>query len=387
MIVMGVWAVLCALGWLVFYGRVRRGAAKVRAFEDVVVVDPASWPKVSLIVPAMNEGTTLPAALLSLRALDYPDLEIIVVDDRSADGTGDVIAAAAAVDPRVRGVRIDALPEGWLGKVHAQARGVDVATGSWLLFTDADVIFSRDALRRALSHAEEQQLDQLVIVARGMPPTFLLDVVECSLGTLLHAAAAVSKSKNRVVGSGQFCLVKRRALEKSEGFVWLKMEPADDFALSLVLKRAGAVSTFFVSRADIRWLWYPTFGTMVRGFEKNLFPIATRYRAGPAIFIAAALLLFNVGPFLAPLVWGWPGALPPVVAVLSLVSATVVRRRLSGRRWLVLLLNPLGQILLALVLLRAMIVVLLRGGLIWRDTFYPLAQLRAGQRVRPQRRA
>ena len=76
-----------------------------------------------------------------------------------------------------------------------------------------------------------------------------------------------------------------------------------------------------------------------------------------------------------------------MVAVLSLVSATVVRRRLSGRRWLVLLLNPLGQILLALVLLRAMIVVLLRGGLIWRDTFYPLAQLRAGQRVRPQRRA
>ena len=390
-VVLAAWSLVTCLGWLLFYRRVRRGASRVRAFEDLVVADAVMgggfvWPTVSLVVPAMNEAATLPPALATLRALDYPALEIVVVDDRSTDGTGDVARAAAADDARVKVVRVDELPAGWLGKVNAQAKGVERASGAWLLFTDADVLFAKDALRRAVAHAMTANLDQLVIVARGRPPTLLLDVVECAIASLVHGAAAVSRrgqSNQRVVGSGQFSLVKRTALAKSEGIAWYKMEPADDFALSLLLKNSGAVSQFFVSRTDVSFEWYPSFLAMVRGFEKNLFPVATGYRALPALVIAAALVLFNVGPALAPLAFG------PVVggamlgsAVLALVGATVVRARLSGRSALALLLNPLGQLVLAAVLVRAMIVVLARGGISWRDTFYPLAELRAGQRVR-----
>ena len=384
----GVWSVLATLGWLALYRRGRRGASRVAAVEDVVVDvggvndDVRVWPRVSLIVPASNEGETLPSALSSLLALDYPNYEIVVVDDRSTDGTGAAIAAAAARDPRVRPVRVDVLPDGWLGKVHAQTRGIDAATGDWLLFTDADVVFGKDALRRAVAHVQAKNLEHLVIVARGRPPTFALDVVECALATMLHGAAAVSRSKERVVGSGQFSMVKRSALDKSDGLAWLKMEPADDFGLSLLMKRSGAAQEFFISRGDVSWVWYPSFMAMVRGFEKNLFPVATGYRAVPALVIAFGIFAFNVGPFVGTIAFGWPGLGLSALALLALLSATIARQRLSGRRFSVLVCGPLGQLVLAFVLVRSMVVVLGGGGIRWRGTFYPLAALRAGQRVR-----
>jgi glycosyltransferase involved in cell wall biosynthesis len=383
---LAIWSVVATLGWLWLYRRVRRGAARAQAFEDVAMVTTDAWPKVSMIIPASNEAIAMPAALSSLRQLDYPNLEIIVIDDRSTDGTGTHIEAAAQQDPRIRAVRVDELPPGWLGKVHAQSRGCEQATGEWLLFTDADVVFATDAVKRAVGHAQSAGLDQLVIVGRGRPPTFILDVVECALATMLHGAAALSRSSNQVVGSGQFSMVKRSTFERSEGLSWLKMETADDFGLSWLMRNAGAKQAFLVSRSDVSWVWYPTFMAMVRGFEKNIFPVATGYRAMPAIIIATLIIALHLGPWLAPYalgVWGW---CLPAAAVLALCVATMVRRRLSGRRWSVLLLGPLGQLILAMVLVRAMAVVMIRGGLTWRGTFYPIAALRAGQRVRQQAR-
>jgi glycosyltransferase involved in cell wall biosynthesis len=380
-------AVVMSLGWLVFYRRVRRGSSRVRAFEDVALVDVTTVPRVSLVVPAMNEAAAMRKAIETFRALDYPDLEIVLVDDRSSDGTGAVVDAAAASDARIKAVHITELPAGWLGKVHAQKVGVEHATGAWLLFTDADVFLDKSALRRGMAHALTNDLDQVVVVAKGNPPSFALDVVECAVAGLIHAATMVRGSGgSAVVGSGQYSLVKRAALDKSAGIAWYKMEPADDFALSLCLRNAGARADFFVSRGHVSFEWYPSFRAMVRGFEKNLFPVATGYRARPAIVIALALVAFNLGPLLAPVAFGPVIGVPiAALACAALVAATVTRARLSGRSALALLLNPLGQVVLALVLVRAMLVVLGRGGLTWRDTFYPLAQLREGQRVRGRR--
>jgi glycosyltransferase involved in cell wall biosynthesis len=384
-LVLGFWTVLASLGWLQLYKWVRRGDARVKTFEDLAPGIPALWPKVSLIVPAMNEATTLPAALATLLALDYPNLQIVIVDDRSTDGTGDLVLSAARADPRIRAVRVDALPPGWIGKVHAQARGVEAADGEWLLFTDADVLFAPSALKRAVAHALARALDQLVIVARGRPPTFLLDVVECSLGTLFYGAAGVARDKDPVVGSGQFSLVRRAALQRTDGLAWLKMEPSDDFGLSLLLRNAGAVQEVLVSRADISWVWYPTFGSMVTGFEKNMFPVVTGYRRAPALIIGVGLFVLNLGPWLAPFVLGWPGMVLLAAALLSLAVTSVLRRRSTGRPALAHFAAPVGQLVLAVVLVRAMFVVRRRGGLTWRDTFYSIDALRAGQRVRAPR--
>src|SRR6185503_6720653 len=103
--------------------------------------DPPRWPKLSIIIPACNEAASIEAAVTSRLAQDYPDFEVCVIDDRSTDGTGAIVDRLAEGDPRVRAVHITELPEGWLGKVHALHRGVSIATGEWLLLSDADVHF------------------------------------------------------------------------------------------------------------------------------------------------------------------------------------------------------------------------------------------------------
>src|SRR5512135_3062407 len=111
---------------------------------------PLIWPKVSIVVPACNEADTIEAAAKSLLALDYPNLEVVFVNDRSTDNTGEVINRIANKDPRFKAIHISRLPDGWLGKVHAMARGIESVAGERILMTDADVVFGPTALRKAM---------------------------------------------------------------------------------------------------------------------------------------------------------------------------------------------------------------------------------------------
>src|SRR6185369_2740694 len=108
----------------------------------------------SVVVPACNEARTIERALTSLLAQDYPDLEIVLVDDRSSDETGAIIEHLAASDRRISAIHVRELPAGWLGKVHALQRGLERARGELVLFTDADIHFAPGALRRAVAWVE-----------------------------------------------------------------------------------------------------------------------------------------------------------------------------------------------------------------------------------------
>ena len=123
-------------------------------------------PTLSVLVPACNEASTLERAMQSLLAMDYPRLEIIAVNDRSTDGTGELLERLAAANPRLRVRHVTALPSGWLGKNHALHIASQEATGDWLLFTDADVVYTPDALLRAVSYARRVGADHLVVSPR-----------------------------------------------------------------------------------------------------------------------------------------------------------------------------------------------------------------------------
>jgi len=125
-------------------------------------------PTLSVLVPACNEAATLEQAMQSLLAMDYPCMEIIAVNDRSTDGTGALLERLAAENPRLRVRHVVELPAGWLGKNHALHVASQEATGDWLLFTDADVVYSPDALLRAVSYARRVGADHLV--GSGMSP-------------------------------------------------------------------------------------------------------------------------------------------------------------------------------------------------------------------------
>ena len=121
-------------------------------------------PRVTIVVAARNEEAKIEEGLRSLLALDYPEIEIIAVDDRSTDATGELMDSIARESAgKLHIEHVSALPAGWLGKTHAMWIAGRKATGDWILFTDADVIFSPDSLRRAIAYIETERADHLVL--------------------------------------------------------------------------------------------------------------------------------------------------------------------------------------------------------------------------------
>ena len=163
-------AVVIAYWLWVLYALLRMTRA-MPLLSDLTPPEPERWPTLSVVVAACNEADRIEAAARTLLEEDYPDLEIILVDDRSADSTGEILDRLAADDDRAKVLHITDLPDGWLGKVHALRCGLEASRGDFVLFTDADVHFAPGALRKAVAWCEDQGLDHLAAFPTlRMPP-------------------------------------------------------------------------------------------------------------------------------------------------------------------------------------------------------------------------
>lgn len=345
--------------------------------------DDDAWPRLSVIVAACNEEDTVEPAVRSLLAARYPNLELLVVDDRSSDETGAILDRLALEDPRLQVVHNQHLPEGWLGKVHALHLGAQQATGDFLLFTDADVHFGRHVLIRAITLAERERLDHLSLLPEMVCPTLPLEVMVATFAGAILSFCQLLEWREGAMGVGAFNLVRRAALERSDGFPALRMEVADDAGLATVVVRAGGRSELRLAADDLRLTWYEDLPAMIRGLEKNLFGILSGFSLPRLAPLLALLLVWVFGPLLTLL----PGPLPHawvflVAAGLGLAGyAWSVAGRLRMRR-LSFVLTPLGHLLLVWTVLRGGLLCAWRGGIVWRGTRYPVAALRAGQIVR-----
>ncbi|MCI5143995.1 MAG: glycosyltransferase, partial [Candidatus Electrothrix sp. AR3] len=162
------------------------GERRIQKLASVKPLDLLDPPLVSVVIPALNEEEKIEAALASVLALDYPRLEIIVLNDRSSDTTPKILERISEEHPRLRVIHIQELPAGWLGKNHALHFGAQQAQGEFLLFTDADVQMAPDTLRRAMTRIQEHNLDHLCLILRLAMPTSLLSMlVTDSLSGLL----------------------------------------------------------------------------------------------------------------------------------------------------------------------------------------------------------
>ena len=170
----------------------------------------------------------LPAALKTFLALDYPRYEVVAVDDRSEDATESILRGAAARDSRLKVVRIDALPSGWLGKPHGLEQAYKNSTGEWLVFTDADVSFAPDLLRRAVALARQCGWDHLTLLGRAEMYGFWETIAMTFFGMgFLMGTRPWSVSNPRsgaYVGVGSFQLIRRSAYEKMGTHRALAME-------------------------------------------------------------------------------------------------------------------------------------------------------------------
>ncbi|MCY1081355.1 glycosyltransferase [Archangium lansingense] len=387
-ILVGAFAVLVGLScvyWLMgMWGFMRLEQALPRLGAPGIP-EPTRWPRVSLVIPACNEVDSLEAAVASRLAQDYPELEVVLIDDRSSDGTSALVDRLAAADARVKALHITHLPEGWLGKLHALHRGAEAATGDWLLFTDADVHFAPDTVRRAMALCEARSWDFLTVLFRLRPTTFLLDTAVSTTMRMIGTAARLHRvadpTSSASMGAGVFNLVRRDMLARTRGFEWLKLEIADDAAFGQMVKRAGGRCGVAHALDRVSVELYPSMRAMARGCEKSGFGVLGQLSNTRLVLSCLLFLLIETAPLLA-LAPGWPewlrvaGLAGTGMALATCALASHVLRR----PLLATLAYPVGTLLFVFLMLRSGWLGWRRGGIVWRGTLYPTEMLRAGIR-------
>ena len=358
-------------------------------------VSPSGNPRVSIIVPARNEEETLEQALNTLLALDYDNYEVIVVNDRSTDRTGEIMERIAenphfSQESRETGhlefrsfqvVHHCELPAGWLGKTHAMWTAANHATGDWLLFTDADVLFKPDSLRRALVYAESVAADHVVLFPQMImkrPGEYMMIAFFQTMFMFGHRPWKVADpSTDDHMGVGAFNLVRRRVYDAVGTYERLRMEVLDDMKLGKVVKKAGFAqrNVFGGDLISIRWA-KGAIG-VVNNLTKNFFAVLS-FQWWRTVISAFGLAFLNFGPFLGFfLAQGW-ARVPYAVALGSIFAIYIGMSWRSAVPPYYFLLHPVSTTLFIYTLLRSMILTLWNDGIEWRGTKYPLEELRRG---------
>lgn len=361
-----------------------RGVKQLEMLGNVQPENDDVKLKVSIIVPACNEEAHLETALLSLLAQEYENLQIIVVNDRSTDGTGVILSGLAKRFPRLVVHEVERLPDGWMGKSHALATGAGLASGDLLLFTDADIIMEKTAVARAVSYMVSRDVDHLSVLFKNISSGWLLNSLILDMGMgllLLFRPWAVSDPKSSAfIGVGAFNMVRKDVYRAIGGHRQIRMHPVDDLMLGKLIKQQGFSQHCLFGHDFICVPWYDSVGAMVGGLMKNVFSLI-HYRLSLVMLPLLIIILLHVLP-----VWGVMFGTGKVFAVCCTGLAI---RLLIFSKGLALLQLPAAYAPAALVtpyiscyiIVRSAVVSCLNGGIVWRGQLYRLEQLRKAGRL------
>jgi GT2 family glycosyltransferase len=278
---------------------------------------PPDPPTVCLCIPVRNEAVELPDALDSWLAQDYPALRILVVDDGSTDGSTEILLRRAMACPeRLRVLRNDHLPPGWLGKNHAldlAYRQPEAQAAAWLLFADGDVQAAPSLLRRAVAFALSQPTDILALLpavdAVGPAERLVLPLAASAFLVLVPPHQVPNPRHPAFCGVGGFTLVRRSAYEAVGGHAAEPLEAIDDMMLARRVKSAGFVNRVAKGGPELHLRMYHGLGELVRAMRKNsaalpfwwLLPLLLP--GALAVGLAPLWLPFAGHPLLALLLW------------------------------------------------------------------------------------
>jgi glycosyltransferase involved in cell wall biosynthesis len=374
-------AIILAAMWL---GRAVLTTLGARALLDLPAGDPTreppgGWPRVSVVVPSQNDELDVRTSIDSLLAGDYPNLEVIAVDDRSTDRTGAILDEIAEKDQRVRAVHIRELPDGWIGKPHALLQGTLSSTGDWLLFTDADVRFRPATLRKAVARAIELRLDFFTLIPDSGAATVVMRAINVmSVGIALLVSGQWMPWRRTwrfwFMGVGAFMLVRREAYFRAGGHEKIRGRMVDDLSLGCLLSASGCRCDVGLSTEELRVPYAARFGDLIRVTQKNCFAIFD-FSWTRLISTNLITVIFDFGAPLLPIVsWRlWPAALV-IWACIGVVYLSLARR-VKAPAWSFLL-HPLISVLLFLPTWGSALATSRAGGVQWRETFYPLSMLK-----------
>jgi glycosyltransferase involved in cell wall biosynthesis len=360
-----------------------RWVRRLPAMETFTATErPASSPgqrvRCSVVIAARDEEARIEGTMRRLLAQRGGTVEFIVVDDRSTDGTGEILRRLAEEDARVQVKRVQTLPPGWLGKCHACHIGAGAATGDWILFTDADCWLKPDVIARALRVAERDGVDHVtlspgtVIESLGARAWHLL-----FLTSLLNWFSGVNRDRPRAyLGIGAFNLLRATAYRQCGGYEALRLTIVDDIKLGLLLRRAGSRTRAFLGVDDVECHWGNTVGGMIKIMEKNYFAV-TDFKLGLVLAGSLAAILVH-GILVAGLLTGTAAGLAAGLSPFLLILPAGILARRVGWTWPCAIFVPFMFPVFLYALLNSTFVTLRQGGIRWRDTFYALDTLRAG---------
>lgn len=368
------WVVLAA--WVVTLGRTILNLLLVPRLRPR---RPARMPLVSIVVPARNEERSIERAIRAHLAQSWPRFEIVVVNDRSADATGEILARLQKEDARVVVVDGSEPPEGWLGKPWALQQGSEQARGELLLFVDADVLYAPGALTAAVAEIEESDVAMLSLFPRFEMRGFWENVAIPYMATIAFTILPLwLANRTRIpifaAGGGPGNLVRRRDYDAAGGHAQLKDAVVDDVALARLLRRGGCRTRMVRADDLVSLRMYHGGREVLDGFTKNAF--AALFRSYVAAILSALFLLFlHVLPYAAAIAGSR-------LALATLGLILLVRLILFASLGYSLLYAAIGHLPMTLTWLviatRSMWVTGVRGRLQWRGREYDASRTRFG---------
>lgn len=339
--------------------------------------DPGA-PRLTVIVPARNEARDIEACLASLLALDYPDFEVIAINDRSTDATGAIMDRLAGGFPRLRVIHVRDLPPGWMGKTHAMWLGGREATGELLLFTDGDTFFRPDSVRRAVAYLRRRELDHLVLF-----PTMLFKYAgEKMIVSFFHAALSFAHRPWKVsdpkaydhVGVGAFNLVRRAAYEAIGTYGAMRLEVIDDLRLGKLIKDHGFRQDVVFGLHLVSIHWATGALGVVRTLSKNTFAIL-RFSWTLVIAGSLGIAFLCLGPLSGLLFAPAWTKLPFAIALAAMASLYIQSVPVTTISPWYFFAHPLGACLSLYAIWRSAWQTS-RRGVVWRGTAYSLDMFR-----------
>jgi cellulose synthase/poly-beta-1,6-N-acetylglucosamine synthase-like glycosyltransferase len=268
---------------------------------------PENPPAVTILIPAKDEGKGIRRCLDAVLTQDYPNFQIIAIDDRSTDETGRILDEIAARESRLRVIHIPVgvLPGGWLGKCHALHVGSREASGQWLLFVDSDVTLEPNALSMAMSISLDRGYDATSLLTRLETHSFLERLMLPMLGiawAVMHTISWTNEDarKNTATANGQFLLIRRSVYESVGGHEAVKDQITEDVELMRLLKSREFTVRFFLGSHLAATRMHSSLGQMFNGWARIYSGTARRspWRILAAMWFIIASI-FSVYPAIA----------------------------------------------------------------------------------------
>lgn len=372
-IVLSIPPLLAIVYWTVVCVRIRRVRSTQPSVLDGLALpapvgEDGARPLVSVVIPAHNEARVIDACVRSLLAQTWSPIEIIFALDRCTDGTEDILRRAAGDDPRVRIVRIDACPPEWAGKCNAARRGAEVARGTWILFTDADVRFDPRLVDASVALAHARGLDLFSLLSTLTTAHWFERIVQPIASLALLRMFPLDRVNRlvapRAFANGQFLLFRRRAYDGLGGHEAVRSDLLEDIAFARAIVARGGCIGMAIAEGMLVVSMYDSIDAFRRGWQRILIEAARR-RPGRLRRLAAREFVVGViQPLLglcaiaggivgvacgdgSPFPASWPWGIPIIVGAASLLIQAIglgLFYRTAGTPLAGVLLHPIGSL-------------------------------------------